>query len=112
MSRNIIKIILLSFIVSLFVMPLQRADAAFFYPTKEHVGLNVHWTLGGFGLDNLYSKRLDESKTKWVREHFYTEVFYSDNTAWVYRYENKLKEYKKKGIKVGSHFKAHSAWGC
>lgn len=89
-------------IVTLFVIfALQTTQAsAYSYPTKEHLGLNVHWTLGGFDLDSKYEKRLVESNTKWVREHFYTEVFYGDNHGWVYRYEDILKKYKRNGIKV------------
>ena len=68
--------------------------------TKDEVGLNVHWTLGGFDKDELYGQRLNESHTKWAREHFYTEVFYSDNDSWDDRYEDVLKEYKARNIKV------------
>jgi len=94
------KILLLILAGLFFLAPFQAEVFAFSAPTKDNLGLNVHWTLGGFNLDNLYRKRLVESKTKWAREHFYTEVFYGGNNAWVYRYEETLKQYKKDGIKV------------
>lgn len=97
MYKKYLFLILAGFML---LVPIQAPVLAFSAPTKDNVGLNVHWTLGGFGQDNLYNKRLYESKTKWAREHFYTEVFYGDNQAWVYRYEEILKKYKQNGIKV------------
>ncbi|MFH2105323.1 MAG: glycosyl hydrolase [Parcubacteria group bacterium] len=97
MWRKFAKLILILLVV---LFPLTDILAANTIPTKERVGLNVHWTLGGFNKDELYGQRLSESRTKWAREHFYTEVFYSDNTSWGDRYEDILKEYKARDIKV------------
>lgn len=69
--------------------------------TNEKVGLNVHWALGGFDKDNQYLARLKNSRTKWVREHFYTEVFLTERPqAWYERYDYVLREYHRQGIKV------------
>lgn len=86
--------------VFLLILVLPLNSFAAYYPTKDEVGLNVHWTLGGFNLDNLYDMRLSESKTRWVREHFYTEVFFSGNNSWDDRYENVLKKYRSKNIRI------------
>ena len=68
---------------------------------KSQIGLNVHWALGGFGKDEKYDNRLRESKTVWVREHFFTEVFLSEGReAWLDRYDYVLSKYKKKDIQI------------
>lgn len=70
-------------------------------PYHGDVGLNVHWSLSGFNRDALYRQRLFESKTKWVREHFYTEVFNVEKPeAWFVRYDQIMSEYRAQNIKV------------
>ncbi|PIY95702.1 MAG: hypothetical protein COY66_06065 [Candidatus Kerfeldbacteria bacterium CG_4_10_14_0_8_um_filter_42_10] len=77
------------------------AGSSLWLVTNDRLGLNVHWALGGFDKDSKYSYRLTQSRTKWVREHFYTEVFMVENPeAWYERYDYVLNEYHKKGIKV------------
>lgn len=72
-----------------------------FVPSKDQVGLNVHWTLGGFNVDDTYEARLKQSKTRWVREHFYTEVLLSERPdAWFERYDDILNRYHRNGINV------------
>lgn len=97
--RKIMFYILISI---LFFCPLAGiAESSPWTTTNDKVGLNVHWALGGFNKDSQYSYRLSQSHTKWVREHFYTEVFMVDNPdAWYERYDYVLNEYHKKGIKV------------
>jgi polysaccharide biosynthesis protein PslG len=69
--------------------------------TKDEIGLNVHWALGGFGADDEFRDRLKESDTLWVREHFYNEVLMGDNQeAWLARYDKIMREYRKQGIRV------------
>lgn len=72
-----------------------------FVPSKDQLGLNVHWTLGGFDYDDIYESRLDQSNTRWVREHFYNEVLSSERPdAWLKRYDRILNRYHRNGIKV------------
>ena len=94
MRAKVVKFIVVVLVLAAF--PLSNVLAV----TKDEVGLNVHWTLGGFDKDELYGQRLTESRTKWVREHFYTEVFHNGNDSWGDRYEMVLKEYQSRGIKV------------
>ncbi|PIS42335.1 MAG: hypothetical protein COT24_03885 [Candidatus Kerfeldbacteria bacterium CG08_land_8_20_14_0_20_40_16] len=98
MRKAFIFIIILVF----FFYPLVGfAESSTWAVTNDKVGLNVHWALGGFGKDSQYSYRLTQSRTKWVREHFYTEVFMVENpNAWFERYDYVLNEYHRKGIKV------------
>ncbi|MBU1178260.1 hypothetical protein KJ903_03485 [Patescibacteria group bacterium] len=93
------KILYTTVVLLLVFLPVVNAFAAT-TPTKDQVGLNVHWTLGGFDKDELYGQRLTESRTRWVREHFYTQVFYGGNDSWGDRYEDILKEYQARNIKV------------
>ena len=70
-------------------------------PYKNKIGLNVHWALGGGGKDGQYEKRLKQSKTKWVREHFQMEVLVGDNSElWFERYDLIIEKYKELDIKV------------
>lgn len=68
---------------------------------RDDIGLNAHWALGGFGLDDLYEQRLVESRTTWVREHFQTHSFYKESQeAWLDRYTTILQKYKNHNISV------------
>lgn len=72
-----------------------------FYPSKDQVGLNVHWALGGFGRDDTYESTLDGTNTRWAREHFSTDVFYVDQPgAWFDRYDAILEKYADHKVKV------------
>jgi len=91
------------FLILLFLIsPLKiLAESSPWTVTNDKVGLNVHWALGGFGKDDSYRSSLHHSRTKWVREHFYTEVFLTENPeAWFERYDDIMNEYHRKGIKV------------
>ncbi len=70
--------------------------------TKETIGLNVHWTLGGEAeLDDLYAQRLDGSHTSWVREHIsYEEVMGDDSAAWLKRYDQTMLNYRDRDLHV------------
>lgn len=69
--------------------------------TNDKVGLNVHWALGAFGKDDLYRRRMAETRTTWVREHFATDVFVVEYPeAWFERYDLIMKEYRRRKIKV------------
>lgn len=95
-KSNLLVIILF---LSLLLLPFFTYAQNEYY--KDRVGLNTHWALGGFGRDNGYNLRLRESKTRWVREHFYTEVFLSQSRdAWLARYDYVLKKYKENNINV------------
>jgi hypothetical protein len=96
MKITLFKIILF---LSLLFLPLFTYAQNEYY--KDRIGLNVHWALAGFGKDDKYNLRLRESKTRWVREHFYTEVFLSEGRdAWLSRYDFVLKKYKENDINV------------
>ena len=91
---------LLVLIFTFSIIPLQNSKA-FFSPSKNEVGLNVHWTLGASGLENEYRYRLRQSNTKWAREHFSTEVILGDTGhLWLDRYDNIMDEYEELGINV------------
>lgn len=102
--KGIIKKAIVSILIALsavsFFVP-QKMDAANNTVFKDSVGLNVHWALGGFLYNGRYEYNLNVSKTKWVREHFYTEVIMSGNQeAWLRRYDYVVDKYDKMGIKV------------
>ncbi len=85
------------------IEPVNAETNDYYSVTKDKVGLNVHWALGGVNndLDSLYRSRLAESKTRWVREHFNTEVFFDDRPqAWYDRYDYVMSEYAKRDYKV------------
>lgn len=91
------------FLILLFLIPPLKilAESSPWTVTNEKVGLNVHWALGGFNKDDSYRFWLHHSKTRWAREHFYTEVFLVEKPeAWFERYDNILNEYHRQGIKV------------
>lgn len=69
---------------------------------KDTLGLNVHWALGSDAdVDDLYAKRLDDSKTQWVREHIsYEEVMGNDSAAWLKRYDEIMLQYRDRDIQV------------
>jgi hypothetical protein len=98
LNKNLV--FLLVFLSVFFLMPLKNTRA-FFSPSKNEVGLNVHWTLGASGLEDQYRYRLRESNTKWAREHFSTEVILGD-TGWIWleRYDSIMKEYEELNINV------------
>lgn len=70
--------------------------------TKQTIGLNVHWTLGGdSSLDDLYAERLAASKTAWAREHFsYKLIMGEDSSAWLKRYDQTMLRYQDDDIRV------------
>jgi hypothetical protein len=87
-----------SIVLLLLIFP-NNIFASTYY--KSDLGLNVHWSLGGFGRDESYEQRLLESKTIWVREHFQTHNFYLENReAWFNRYDLILQKYKENNIQV------------
>ncbi len=94
-------LVFLLIIVFVFSLIGSKNAQAFFSPSKNEVGLNVHWTLGASGLEDQYRYRLRESNTKWVREHFSTEAILGDKGhLWLDRYDSIMKEYEELGIKV------------
>ncbi|OGY79355.1 MAG: hypothetical protein A3B74_00735 [Candidatus Kerfeldbacteria bacterium RIFCSPHIGHO2_02_FULL_42_14] len=69
--------------------------------TKDVVGLNVHWALGGFNREGKYQKRLRDGKTQWAREHFYQEVIMGEGQeGWLARYDYVMRQYKGLNIQV------------
>lgn len=70
--------------------------------TKQTIGLNVHWTLGGdSSLDDMYAARLNDSKTVWAREHFsYKLIMGEDAAAWLKRYDQIMLRYQDNGVRV------------
>lgn len=87
------------YIILVIILLPQISFARRYY--KDMVGLNVHWSLGGFDRDDLYENRLLESKTLWAREHFQTHNFYLESReAWFARYDAILKKYKENNINV------------
>lgn len=82
----------------LFFLSPPTVEAAYY---RSDVGLNVHWALGGFGKDDVFRSILQESHTKWAREHFYNEVLMGENqTGWLERYDSVMEEYKDLGVNV------------
>lgn len=69
---------------------------------KQTIGLNVHQTQGSDDtLDALYTKRLDDSDTVWVREHIsYEQVMGSDSAAWLKRYDQTFLQYREDNRRV------------
>src|SRR3989338_7081730 len=69
---------------------------------KQNIGLNVHWAQGSDEtLDDLYSKRLEDSNTVWVREHIsYEQVMGSDSAAWLKRYDEVMLRYRDSNKRV------------
>lgn len=66
--------------------------------SKRNVGLNVHWALDQADSDDnqLFKNKLNESNTKWVREHIsYSEFMGEDSSAWIQRYDRIFRRYKK-----------------
>ncbi|MBU1167390.1 glycoside hydrolase family protein [Patescibacteria group bacterium] len=103
MHKKIIQKIVISFILIAFVAVPFLAQAKPYYnpPYRKDVGLNAHWALGGFGKDQQYNDKLFESKTRWAREHFYTEVFMVDNPdAWFERYDTIMQNYQDQDVKI------------
>ncbi|MFW9881716.1 MAG: hypothetical protein ACFFG0_52295, partial [Candidatus Thorarchaeota archaeon] len=97
-KKYFVFLLVLLFFLSL---TLSKEVGAFFSPSKDEVGLNVHWTLGGGGLEDKYRLRLQESNTKWAREHFSTEVILGDSGhIWLDRYDSIMQEYENLGINV------------
>ena len=95
--RKFFTIIILALVIAGLLR--QPARAADYY--RHQIGLNAHWALGGFGYDHMYDYRLQESRTEWVREHFYNEVLSLDNPeGWFNRYDEKIDRYQQLGIKV------------
>lgn len=84
------------------VLPISASAGTYYAsPYKHEIGLNYHWALSGFGKDALYNQRLFDSKTKWVREHFATEVFNVENPeAWYQRYDYVIDQYEKHNVSV------------
>ncbi len=70
--------------------------------TKRTVGLNVHWALGAAeDEDELFEQKIDNSKTKWVREHIsYADVMGENGRGWLERYDEVMLRYKEKNIRV------------
>lgn len=70
--------------------------------TKRRVGLNVHQTMAATAdEDDEYLDKLQNSNTKWVREHFSHELMFGDDQAgWVTRYDKIMKQYKDENIRV------------
>ncbi len=70
--------------------------------TKQTVGLNVHWTLGGdSSLDDMYEERLTDSHTTWAREHFsYKLIIGDDSDAWLKRYDQIMLRYRDSDVRV------------
>lgn len=100
---KIITILVLFIIVSGIGVPLK--GLAMHNPwaiSRDEVGLNMHWALGGFAADQSYIRTIQKSKTTWVREHFYTEVLIreSDPSAWFDRYDWVMEQYKQQGVNV------------
>lgn len=87
-----------------FSVPVTPAHALSdpFVLERDRVGLNVHWALGGFDMDEDYRRTLRKSGTTWAREHFSTEVliYASEPSAWFDRYDQVMEEYEKLGINV------------
>lgn len=71
-------------------------------PSKRTIGLNSHWTLGGnTTTDALYEKRLADSRTVWVREHFsYKLIMGDDGEAWFKRYDQTMLRYQAMNVHV------------
>jgi len=98
-SKFLIIILIITFTFNF--IPVNLAHGFSFSPTKDQVGLNVLWTLGGGRLEAKYKQRLKESNTKWVREHFSTEVIMGENGwPWLTRYDSIMKEYRSMDIDV------------
>lgn len=70
--------------------------------TKQTIGLNVHWTLGGdSSLDAIYAERLHDSKTVWAREHFSYKLIMGENSAaWLKRYDQTMLRYSDNDSRV------------
>lgn len=102
MKKKLQKIIL-SFVLFTFLsFPfLVSAKSYWNPPYRKDIGLNVHWALSGFDRDELYKQRLQESRTEWAREHFFTEVFVVEKPeAWFERYDMVMKNYREQNINV------------
>lgn len=69
---------------------------------KKRVGLNVHQAMAGDSAnDEQYLAKLQNSKTKWVREHFsHKLIMGNDQKAWVTRYDKIIKQYQNENIRV------------
>lgn len=69
--------------------------------SKRTVGLNVHWSLGGIGSDDLYRQKLQHSHTRWVREFVYFETLIGENRQnWLERYDAIFDEYRQQHMRV------------
>lgn len=70
--------------------------------SKRTVGLNVHQTMAGDSAnDPEYQDKLENSKTKWAREHFSHQLIMgSEQSGWVTRYDKIMQEYDNDNIRV------------
>lgn len=69
--------------------------------SRDNLGLNVHWALGGNYYDYDYELKLDQSETQWAREHFSAEVLMGENSqAWWDRYDFVVSKYQALGINI------------
>ncbi len=68
--------------------------------SKDTVGLNVHLALQGVSFDNPYIDKLTDSGTKWVREHFSTEVDIPGSAGWKARYQYVKDIYRSRDINI------------
>lgn len=98
----VIKVSTYISVIAMLAMPVAVLAAPYYNPPyRNDIGLNSHWALGGFGRDELYRSRLQDSNTKWVREHFEVAVFNVERPeAWFERYDFVINEYKKQNIQV------------
>ena len=91
----------------LFYTPTPRKTKKFINNTKKKVtkrtvGLNLHWALGAAEDENeLFEQKVDNSKTKWVREHIsYADVMGDNGRGWLERYDEVMLRYKEKNMRV------------
>ncbi len=69
--------------------------------SKDNLGLNVHWALGGNFYDYDYELKLEESGAKWAREHFSAEVLMGESADdWWDRYDTIMANYQELGLSV------------
>ncbi|MFA6027953.1 MAG: glycosyl hydrolase [Patescibacteria group bacterium] len=69
---------------------------------KRRVGLNVHQAMAGENSnDAQYLEKLQNSETKWVREHFsHALIMGIDQKGWITRYDKIMEQYENENIRV------------
>ncbi|MFC1617738.1 glycosyl hydrolase [Patescibacteria group bacterium] len=95
------KIVIFTIILglSLFLIPgLGQAESL----TKGgNLGMNMHWALDAFDANGKTEAFIQNTGTKWVREHFWTHLLQGENKdGWLDRYDYVVGRYKKNGNRV------------